>query len=130
MGHERRATLDYARARGVELWSLDPVHPLWETCDPAFADLVARAVARDFPAHYADVGGGRVLLVVLPQGPEAARQRFPRLEFLPLRDPAVRQDLRRWDSFARQTRQNGNGTAEKGEGVGNGVKANRRRRGR
>ena len=43
---------------------------------------------------------------------------------------AVRQDLRRWDSFARQTRQNGNGTAEKGEGVGNGVKANRRRRGR
>lgn len=46
---------------------------------------------------------------------------------------AVRQDLRRWDSFARQTRQNGNGTAEKGEGVGNGVKAKeakRRRRGR
>ena len=41
---------------------------------------------------------------------------------------AVRQDLRRWDSFARQTRQNGNGTAEKGEGVGNGIKANRRRR--
>ena len=38
---------------------------------------------------------------------------------------AVRQDLRRWDSFARQTRQNGN---EKGEGVGNGIKANRRRR--
>jgi arabinofuranosyltransferase len=80
VAHEKRATLEDARERGVDFWALDPVHSAWRRDDPGFRALVEMAAARGIPAWVADVGEGWSLLGLLPLGPERASERFPRLE--------------------------------------------------
>jgi len=83
VAHEKRATLEDARARGVDFWAFDPVHSLWRRDDPGFRALVSLAGERRLPVWAADAGDGWVLLGLLPLGPERAAARFPRLELVP-----------------------------------------------
>jgi arabinofuranosyltransferase len=89
VAHEKRATLEEARARGVDFWALDPVHSAWRRDDPGFRALVEMAAARGIPAWVADVGEGWSLLGLLPLGPERAAERLPRLELRPVTGAAA-----------------------------------------
>ncbi|MGQ0723158.1 MAG: hypothetical protein ACT4PE_16540, partial [Candidatus Eiseniibacteriota bacterium] len=75
--HERRATLEYAREQGVDLWAFDAVHSLFREGDPLLRELRRTAAEGRLPVWQADMGEGWVLLGVLPQGVDAARTRFP-----------------------------------------------------
>jgi arabinofuranosyltransferase len=90
VAHEKRATLEDARERGVELWAFDPVHSVWKADDPAFANLVLLASARGIPAYAAQVGDDDFLLVMLPLGLEHVAARFPRLALRPVADLELR----------------------------------------
>ncbi len=87
IAHEKRATIQDGRERGIDFWAFDPVHSLWKRDDPAFQTLVRIANDRGIPAYAADVGDGWSLLGILPFGPERAAARFPRLEFRPTAPP-------------------------------------------
>jgi arabinofuranosyltransferase len=84
VAHEKRATLEDARERGVDFWALDPVHSAWRRDDPGFRALVEMAAARGIPAWTADLGDSWSLLGLLPLGPERAAERLPRLELRPV----------------------------------------------
>ena len=77
MAHDRSASFEDARARGVDLWAADAVHFLWRIGAPHAIELAARGVA----FYAADVGPGEDLLVMLPRGLERTAARFPRLHF-------------------------------------------------
>jgi arabinofuranosyltransferase len=79
MAHDRQATLEYARARDVDLWAADDVHFIHRAGSTVPIELASRRVA----FHAADLGDGEYLLVVLPLGVEHAATRFPRLRFVP-----------------------------------------------
>jgi hypothetical protein len=65
---------------------MDNVHLVWNPGAPRFIGLVKAAYRQQARAYVADLHDGSYLLVYLLQGPEAAGRRFPRLEFLSLRD--------------------------------------------
>ena len=100
MAHSKRATLDYARARGVDFWALDEVHSLWREDDQAFYRRLGSAVrgeiVEDAPVYLAEVGDGMDLLGILPRGPEQASGKFPGVRFRRTDDPeATRQVFER-----------------------------------
>lgn len=96
MGHDKFASEDYVRRRGVDLWALGGVHPFLRRDSDQLTDLVLRASAGDSPWYAADVGGGEYLVVTFPAGAERARARMPRLVFRRLGDTAfARPVLRR-----------------------------------
>jgi len=72
VGHGKAATMEYARANGVDFWSLG-VHVCWHDQDPKFASVLPGADG------VADVGDGFYLLGKFPQGFDAAQTRFPNL---------------------------------------------------
>ena len=77
MAHDRMATLDQARAAGVDLWN-----PLIQ--DRAWLDrelATSRQVARDPPLMYAMVDGDRALVAAPLRDMETIRRRFPGLGF-------------------------------------------------
>jgi arabinofuranosyltransferase len=78
-GHGKSASLDYARAIGVDLWAVDPVHLLWLPFDPSLPERLAPWRAAGLDLHFAAVGGGLYLVAHLPQGIERAHERFPNL---------------------------------------------------
>lgn len=80
MAHGKYASRDYARERGVDLWAVDHVHLVWER-DPRFYQRLIRLNRRARERHFAKLRDGRYLLVWLPQGIDAARRRFPALQF-------------------------------------------------
>ena len=81
LGHDKRATLSYARQQGVDFWALDFVHPSMHTTDPRLHQLLDLAVQQRAPVYIADIGGGFILAGLLPQGPDKAARRFPGLAF-------------------------------------------------
>ena len=91
MAHSKRATLDYARARGVDFWALDEVHSLWREDDQAFYRRLGSAVrgeiVEDAPVYLAETGDGMDLLGILPRGPEQASGKFPGVRFRRTDDP-------------------------------------------
>jgi hypothetical protein len=88
MGHGKAASLDYARGRGVDLWAVHPVHLLWKPGDPGLQYHLEPWFEAATEVHFAHVGEDFYLLAWLPQGPEQARRRFPRLHFKSAFDPA------------------------------------------
>ena len=86
MAHGKRATIEYARRRGVDLWFYDPVY--------AHESLLSRRMmlaAVETKQGLDDVWAAEVsrdtfLLCVLPQGAAAAVRRMPRLRFRSLGD--------------------------------------------
>ena len=85
MAHEKLATIELARRRGVDLWAVDPVHLLFREDDPALLERISEARGRGDDAFFADAGEGWWMLARSPAGLEAARARLPRWE---LRDTA------------------------------------------
>ena len=80
MAHDRMATLDQARAAGVDLWN-----PLIQ--DRTWLDrelATSRQAARDPPLIYAMVDGDRALVATPLHDMETIRRRFPGLGFEPL----------------------------------------------
>jgi len=93
MAHDRRASPELARRRGVDLWAADFVHLLWNPADPGFTRLVAQANQERASVWAASTEDGRFLLVSPLQGIGVTRHRFPRLEFLPVSDASVARRL-------------------------------------
>jgi arabinofuranosyltransferase len=93
MAHGKEATLEYARERGVDLWSYDAVHPFLAFTSAALWKAARAGAAGTDSAWVADAGAGEALVAVLPRGIEAARRRIPALEFHATTDPAFVQWL-------------------------------------
>jgi tetratricopeptide (TPR) repeat protein len=92
MAHGKYTTEEHARRRQVDLWALDAVYLTQDVRQPNFLDLLLnRHVVGG--AHYADIGGGRYLVVAFPNGVEQATRRFPALGFRNVRDPALVREL-------------------------------------
>jgi len=79
VAHGKSATIDYAREAGADFWALG-VHVTWHITDRKFASVFPVADAA------ADLGDGFYFLGRFPQGLDAARERFPKLE---LRRPSL-----------------------------------------
>ncbi|HEX4825677.1 MAG TPA: tetratricopeptide repeat protein [Candidatus Polarisedimenticolaceae bacterium] len=88
LAHDRQATIEYAAQAGVDLWSEHPVHLLYRSDDDALLWTAEQAHAASSAAWFAETGEGDVIVARLPQGPEKAAARFPRLRFLPLGEPS------------------------------------------
>ncbi|MFH0981538.1 MAG: hypothetical protein V2A79_08370 [Planctomycetota bacterium] len=89
MAHDKRATPDYVRQSGVDIWPLDNVHSLVHVTNHNLLGYLTLAQKTERPVFVADVGDDYYLLGFFPQGVERARQRFPKLRFRPLRDREV-----------------------------------------
>ena len=88
MAHEKYATIAYARARGVDLWALDPLQLVVPITSKGLLAAMREPGPGGLPIYAADVGGGDYLLCQLPQGPQSAARRLPRARFQDVRDPA------------------------------------------
>jgi tetratricopeptide (TPR) repeat protein len=86
MAHEKVATIELARHKGVDLWAVDPVHLLFREDDPVLIETVVRARATENDALFADVGEGWWLLARPPQGAEALSRRMPEVSFASVTD--------------------------------------------
>jgi hypothetical protein len=89
MAHDRYATIEYATSAGVDIWPLDDDELIWSPGDFGFLFMIDQARRHEADSVLGDVGKGRVLLARLPQGLEKTREKFPRVRFLPVNDPAV-----------------------------------------
>jgi len=93
MAHEKVATIEMARAKGVDLWAVDPVHLLFRADDPALLARVEEARRRGDDAVVADAGEGWWLLARPPLGVDALRRRVPELTWRAVADDAVAHEL-------------------------------------
>jgi len=78
LAHGKRATFEYARRQGVDLWARDAVRLSWRYGD---AYPVDRMLAKE-RIHLIAMDPEWVLAVFLPQGEEAIRLRLPGVEIL------------------------------------------------
>jgi tetratricopeptide (TPR) repeat protein len=81
MAHDRHATLEYAAASGVDLWTEHPVHLLTRVDDDNLLWRLEEARSTGAPVYFADVGEGDYLVAQLPQGLDKTSARFPNLAF-------------------------------------------------
>lgn len=86
MAHDKHATLDYARERGVDFWPADPVHPAIHVSDPQLLWYLQRVAADEDEIFLGDAGDGWFLVGIFPSGYDAARARFPGIAFRTSRD--------------------------------------------
>ncbi|MEM7585298.1 MAG: tetratricopeptide repeat protein, partial [Acidobacteriota bacterium] len=89
LAHDKRATLEYARRRGTDLWAVHQVHLLWNVEELELHELLA---ANAGPRLYYSGTSQGLLLVRLPQGVHDTRIQLPGLELRPL-DAAARAAL-------------------------------------
>lgn len=93
MAHSKSASMEYARARGVDLWNQDPVHSLLPLTSANLLAAIndyrerARVGETTDTAYAAPVEGGLMVVGKLPHGVDAARARMPALRFQALDDP-------------------------------------------
>lgn len=90
VAHAKSAPRSYGRESGVDLWSVDPVHLLFDSRDPDFRRWLIRLRRLGSPAYYAELADAQFLVAELPQGIDAARRRFPRLAWHGVRDEPAR----------------------------------------
>lgn len=86
MAHQKTATIEYARSRGVDFWAMDNVHLILPSGHPmlAFYGYLSGRGRADVLA--ADLGDSRFLLISAPQGDQSALQRFASLNLRPAHD--------------------------------------------
>lgn len=89
MAHDRHATLDYAVASGVDLWTEHPVHLLTRIDDDNLVWRLQEARASGAPVYFADAGAGDYVVAQLPQGIDKTALRFPKLAFHAATDDAA-----------------------------------------
>jgi hypothetical protein len=89
LGHDKSATIEYARSREVDLWAIHPYKLLLWSADPALVQPVL-----DGKTFYvAKVGNDTLLASRLPDGLEATRRRLPQVDFTWTGDPQVRREI-------------------------------------
>lgn len=91
--HGKHATLEEARARGVDLWFDDPAQLIAPLASSRFMRAWIEAGAGQSGAVALD-GDGVWLLAELPRGLASTRARLPRLHAWPLADSSARAALR------------------------------------
>lgn len=89
VAHGKYATMDYARERGVDVWSADPVSPVMPVGHSRLEREIRKALGQGGDYYAADLGSGEFLDALFPQGIEKARERFPNLELRPLQDSTI-----------------------------------------
>ncbi len=93
MAHDKMADYEYVKSRGVDLWAAEGVHSIAPLTSSILLGAVREAVTRRLDVYAADVGRGDFLIGYLPQGPEAAARRMPRLRFRRVAEPAFVNDF-------------------------------------
>src|SRR5262249_47838470 len=88
MAHDRFATLDYARERGVDLWAEDPVYLAFRLDQVVMLTTTRGRLENKQDAFVADLGDGWFAPVILPCGLEAVERRFPGVQFTSCADHA------------------------------------------
>ena len=81
IAHDKHATVEYARAAGVDLWSTDPVHLIFPIADERLVFALDESRETHAAVYWADAGDGSVFVVSFPSGESSASARFPRLTF-------------------------------------------------
>jgi hypothetical protein len=89
VAHGKYATMGYARERGVDVWSADPVSPVLPVGHNWLERGIRKALAEGSDYYAADLGSGQFLCGLFPQGVERARARFPGLSIRPLGDSTI-----------------------------------------
>jgi arabinofuranosyltransferase len=89
VAHGKYATLDYARERGVDVWSADPVSPVLPIGHSRLERGIRKALGEGGDYYAADLGSGDFLFGLFPEGVEHARARFPRLVIRRLEDSTI-----------------------------------------
>ena len=84
MAHDKMATLDYARERGVDVWAVEGVHSLCHVTSTCLLAAVRQAITEGGDYYAAAVGDGYYMVCLLPRGLESATRRMPRLQFEPI----------------------------------------------
>ncbi|MGH7729735.1 MAG: hypothetical protein ACRENJ_00615 [Candidatus Eiseniibacteriota bacterium] len=86
LGHDKLATVEYARRRGVELWAVDPVHVLFHAADPDLKAHVRSAAERATASVAAEIAPGWFLVGDPLTGLAALRKRLPAVRIEALGD--------------------------------------------
>lgn len=89
VAHGKLATIDYARARGVDLWAADPILLVCPAGTNRLEEAIRQSQAGQGDSYAADLGGGDFLFCMLPQGLERTRRRLPRVALRPAGDPSI-----------------------------------------
>ena len=88
MAHDKDATIEYARDRGVDLWTYHPVHLIVSLNARTLLVAVRDALVGGKDAWVAPLSDSEVVLCRLPKGVDAAQARMPSLRFVPIVDSA------------------------------------------
>ena len=89
VAHGKYATMEYARERGVDVWSGDAISPVQPAGNNRLERFLRQALAEGGDYYSADLGSGDFLFGLLPQGVERARTRLPGITLLPLQDSTI-----------------------------------------
>jgi hypothetical protein len=89
VAHGKYATMEYARERGVDIWSADPVSPVLPVGNSRLERGIRRALAEGGDYYSADLGNGNFLFCLFPQGVVRAQERMPRIRLLPVQDSTI-----------------------------------------
>lgn len=104
VAHGKSAPRSYGVERGVDFWSVDPVHLIFDGRDPNLATGIAQLNQLDQDVYFARIDQHHFLVAELPQGIDRARRRFPKLDFHSTRDDhAVRVVMRQLRGLGRPT---------------------------
>ena len=87
MAHDKHASLEYARERGVDLWATSPVHLVRDVTEPRMLNEVRSASRERSTAYGAELPDGSFLLCELPGGAARVAARTPRLHWVPIDSP-------------------------------------------
>jgi arabinofuranosyltransferase len=88
MAHDKHATIEYAAARGIDLWAYGPVDLVVTITSPWLLAAVESRMTRGTPAYAADLGSDRFVLCDFPAGFERGSRGFPALRFRDVGDPS------------------------------------------
>jgi hypothetical protein len=105
LAHRKKATRAYAREKGVDLWSVDPVHLVFNGRDPNLDKALLGLLRERRNIFFAEVLPDRYLLVELIQGPEHAQKKLPNVRFRStLNEKAVREAVQHLRERRKQLR--------------------------
>jgi len=93
MAHGKSATLEYGRERGVDLWSIDPVHLILPTNSTRMLVAIKDGFMTKRPYYAVDVGEMGYLICLLPRGIEATRARLPGVSIFSFGDSSFIQNF-------------------------------------
>jgi len=95
VAHGKSAPRRYGVEQGVDFWSVDPVHLLFDGRDPNLAEGIVALHRQDREVYFARIDAHHWLVADLLQGIDRTRRRYPELEFFSTRnDAAVRRLVR------------------------------------